>query len=130
MADAIEIVAREARARIEAALPQLVEAVVPALVEAALRGDRVEDVATPTPTTQLPNPKADAKDRARRTLLQGLVATVLVGVTTALGASLSSPDFSVFELASWSTAGTAAVTAALMAVVSYVQRLVLPPKGD
>lgn len=129
--DAIDIVTREARARVEAALPDLVEAIVPALIGAALRGDDVRTAPTPevTPTGPAPAPKADAGDRARRTLLQGLVVTVLVGITTALGTAIADPGFEVFALESWGAAGTAAATAALMSVVAYVQRLIMPPKG-
>ncbi|WP_395705003.1 hypothetical protein [Rhodococcus ruber] len=131
MVDAIDIVTREARARVEAALPELLDAIVPTLIDAALRGDDVTATATPavTPTGPAPAPKDDAKDRARRTLLQGLVVTVLVGITGALGTALADPGFDVFALESWGTAVTAAATAALMSVVAYVQRLVMPPKG-
>lgn len=119
---AVEIVTREAKARVEAALPSLVEAIVPALLEAVLRGDKVEDVDTPLVPIPV-DPKADAKDRAWRTLLQGLVATVLVGVTTALGSSLADPTFSFFELGSWTTALGAASAAAAMSGLAYIQRV-------
>ncbi|OOL31850.1 hypothetical protein GQ85_10975 [Rhodococcus rhodochrous] len=127
--DVVDIVSREARTRVEAALPDLVAAVLPALVEAALRGDPVED--TPTPTVAVPAPveaRPDAQDRAWRTLAQGAVATVILAGTGAITQAVAVDGFDPFAWGSWSGALTGASTAILMAVLAYVQRLILPPK--
>lgn len=126
MADVADIVAREARSRIEAALPDLVAAVVPALVDAALKGEPVETV--PVPNTAPVPVKPDAKDRAWRTLAQGLVATVMLSGAGALGQAIAAPGFDLLGWGSWSGALTGAGTAVLMAVLAYVQRLIQPPK--
>ncbi|MFF8768480.1 hypothetical protein ACF07Q_28530 [Nocardiopsis dassonvillei] len=70
--------------------------------------------AAPTPAS---TPERDARARALRTLLQGLVVTVLVGAATAVSELAS--DGGVLTLA---TVATTAGTGALMAVAAYVQR--------
>ncbi|QXU53606.1 hypothetical protein [Rhodococcus sp. LW-XY12] len=73
--------------------------------------------------------KTDAKDRAWRTLAQGLFVTVLVAIITAFGTAVAAPEFDLLTWDSWRAAATASGTAAVMAVTAYVQRLLSPPKS-
>lgn len=129
MADAVEIVLREARRRVEQKAPEWIEALLPPLLEAALTGKAVDQVPDPVTREEPVPPKPDAKDRAWRTLAQGLVATVLVGLVTAVGTAVAAPGFNVFAGESWQAVGTAAGTAAVMSVLAYVQRLLQPPRA-
>ncbi len=63
----------------------------------------------------------DAGTRARRTFLQGLLATVLISGLTALTEWLTAGDFT------FRTLGVAAGTAVTTAVLSYVQRAYVDP---
>lgn len=63
----------------------------------------------------------DAQDRARRTFLQGLLATVLISGLSAVTEWLTAGDFS------YRTLGVAAATAVTTAVLSYLQRAYVDP---
>lgn len=63
----------------------------------------------------------DARDRARRTFLQGLVATVVISGLSALTEWLTAGDFS------YRTLGVAAATAVTTSVLSYLQRAYVDP---
>ena len=64
---------------------------------------------------------SEARDRARRTFLQGLLATVLISGLTALTEWLTAGDFT------FRTLGVAAATAVTTAVLSYIQRAYVDP---
>jgi len=64
---------------------------------------------------------SDAQDRARRTFLQGLLATVLISGLTALTEWLTAGDFT------YRTLGIAAATAVTTSVLSYLQRAYVDP---
>ena len=74
--------------------------------------------------------KADARDRAKRTLLQGAVATVFVAGMLALAGAVGAPGFDFLDAGSWKTVAGTALGAMLMAGAAYVQRIVNPPKGS
>lgn len=78
----------------------------------------------------IPDAKADAKSRSWRTLVQGLIATVVVGVGGTLGTALVDPNFDIGDISDWKFAGASVGTAAVAAVIAYVQRFVQPPKGS
>lgn len=63
----------------------------------------------------------DARTRATRTFLQGLVATVVISGLSALVEWLTAGDFSARTL------GVAAATAVATAVLSYLQRAYVDP---
>ena len=63
----------------------------------------------------------DARTRAQRTFLQGLVATITISGLSALVEWLTAGDFSVRTL------GVAAATAVATAVLSYLQRAYVDP---
>lgn len=68
---------------------------------------------------------ADARNRAFRTFVQGLLIDVGTAVTAALAASLTDVQWTK---AFWVTLGFMVGKTALQAAVSYVARKVLPPK--
>lgn len=74
--------------------------------------------------------KADARDRAKRTLLQGAVATVFVAGMLAVAGAVGAPGFDFLDAGSWKTVAGTALGAMLMAGAAYVQRIVNPPKGS
>ncbi|NLE79093.1 MAG: hypothetical protein GX610_05825 [Rhodococcus sp.] len=84
----------------------------------------------PTGESDLPSARADAKDRATRTLLQGGIAAVLVAVFTTLAQALGTGALDPTSWESWRVVGGTVLGAAIMAGVSFVQRLVQPPKGQ
>lgn len=70
---------------------------------------------------------SDTRNRVTRTLQQGVVAVVIVAAGAALPVvqtALSGDDVSTVD---WSTVAVSASTAALMAVLAYVQRAWLDP---
>lgn len=67
------------------------------------------------------NLTADARNRATRTFVQGLVATVLIAGLSALVEWLTAGGFSLRTL------GVAAATACATAALSYLQRAYLDP---
>lgn len=64
---------------------------------------------------------SDAQTRARRTFVQGLLATVLISGLTALTEWLTAGDFT------YRTLGVAAATAVTTSVLSYLQRAYVDP---
>jgi len=74
--------------------------------------------------------RADAKDRAWRTLVQGLVVTVILAVVTAFGTAVAAPDFDLLTWDSWKAAATAAGAAVMISITAYIQRLISPPKVE
>lgn len=121
-----ERVELEAQKRIDAAVAEIPHIAI-----------RAAEQATPTPIQgeliDIGRPgveaKVDAKDRAWRTLAQGVVVTVIVAVVTAFGTAVSSPEFELLTWDSWRTAATTAGTAAMISIVAYIQRLISPPKA-
>lgn len=76
-----------------------------------------------TPTVQ-----ADARSRAKRTLLQGLIVDVLIAVAAALLAWL--PDADLTSREALAAFGLVLIKTVLTAVASYVMRLrVAPSEG-
>lgn len=153
MADAIELIAREVAAKMGDQIETRIEAATKAVserlqteverrIDAAV--SQASEIATsaalaavPTspPSQQIVVPgvpaqdvKTDAKDRAWRTLGQGLAVTVLVSIITAFGMAVSAPEFDLLTWDSWRAAATAGGTAAVMAITAYIQRLISPPK--
>ncbi|WP_418345282.1 hypothetical protein [Rhodococcus pyridinivorans] len=74
--------------------------------------------------------KADARDRAWRTLVQGFAVTIILAVITAFGTAVTAPEFDLLTWDSWKAAATAAGTAGMISVAAYIQRLIQPPKGS
>lgn len=73
--------------------------------------------------------KSDARDRAQRTAIQGVVATVVVGVLLAVAGVIGDGfDFTSGE--AWKTVLGAALGAVVAAGTAYVQRLVSPPRNQ
>lgn len=110
----------EANARIDAAIGQL-----PGI--AVISTEHLPDSEQPAPAG---DPKADARNRAWRTLVQGFVATVLVAAVGAFAHAVSADGFDLFSWESWRVAASTGGTAALMAVLAYIQRLVQPPRTE
>lgn len=107
-------------ADVERRLTDLISAAAPPIPEF-----RTEEL---TPIV-IDDPKADARDRARRTLLQGLVATIVVaGILAVAGAFQGGFDF--LDAGAWKTVAGAAVGAMLAAAGSYIQRFIDPPAGQ
>lgn len=78
-------------------------------------------------TTTRDNIKADARQRAARTLLQGAAVAVVVGVATAAAEVVD--DWTGAELvdaSSWGALGTAAALAGLQALAAWVHAHLVP----
>ncbi|MDQ1202850.1 hypothetical protein [Rhodococcus sp. SORGH_AS_0303] len=98
---------------IQARMEQLAEHLFPAVKD----GTPLEDVPTPPPLGT-PAPST----AAARTLVQGLVLTVLSAIVGVVYTALGDDSFQVFELGDWAAVGTTAVTASGMALLAYVMR--------
>ena len=93
---------------------------------------RVTDFLVSVPITAAPpvDHKTDAKDRAQRTVIQGLVSTVVVAVLLAITGVIGGDGFDIASASDWKAVGGAALGALLTAGVAFVHRLVTPPKGE
>lgn len=68
----------------------------------------------------------DARNRAWRTLAQGLILDVLAAVCLAVGPALAGADFA-WTAPYWLAVAGLAGRSAIMAAVAYVARRVVPP---
>ncbi|WP_064257107.1 hypothetical protein [Rhodococcus sp. HS-D2] len=126
--DVRTLIETEARERIDAAVAEIPQIAIRAAVRAAEQNQTLS-VSVEGELMSI-DPKADAKERAWRTFLQGALVTLVLAVGTAFTAALSAPGFDLLTWDSWKTAATAAGVAAMTTVVAYVQRFVQPPKGS
>ncbi|WP_328439096.1 hypothetical protein [Nocardia puris] len=83
----------------------------------------------PRPGEEPPDPRADARERATRTALQGAVATIAVAVLLAVAGVIGGGEFDVTSAGDWKAVAGAAIGAVIAAGTAYVQRLVSPPRG-
>lgn len=76
--------------------------------------------------------KAQAKSRAWRTLLQGLLAVVFVAVGNVVVQAFTQGTLSVFSWDDWKVVATLAGSATLAAAISYLQNAlgIKPPKAE
>lgn len=140
MSTAYEVIVREVEARFRAEFDRRVEIIVAdgrtaidrAVTEATSHvGELVTAAVLDGPLSSSPvDAKADARERSWRTLVQGALATVVVGVGGTVGTAIASDSFSLTDWSDWKAAGIAAGTAAVAAGIAYVQRLVQPPKAQ
>ncbi|WP_280447819.1 hypothetical protein [Nocardia cyriacigeorgica] len=109
-------------------------------IDAAVRAaqaeaqQRVDEFLRGLPTMPLPEPepadtKADARERAGRTALQGVVATVLVAVVLAVAGVIGGDGFDITSGGDWKAVAGAAIAAVVATGAAYVQRLVKPPRS-
>lgn len=80
-------------------------------------------------TIPLDRTTQDARNRAWRTFLQGLLVDVAVAVVFAVGPSVAGSDFA-FTRVYWLGLGVLAARTAVQAAVSYVARRKLPPPPE
>ncbi|MBH0119824.1 hypothetical protein I0Q12_09975 [Rhodococcus sp. CX] len=121
----VEKVAAEVDARIDAGVKIITDEVqhrVDGYLAGLPQDVEAELVVDPPPA------KADARDRAWRTTVQGAVATVLIAVLLALADLLGTGTLDLATSGAWKAIAGTAGGAALMAVLAYVQRLISPPK--
>lgn len=83
----------------------------------------------PRPGEVVEDPRADARQRAARTAIQGAIGTVVVAVLLAVAAVIGGGEFDATSAGDWQAVAGAALGAAVAAITAYVQRLVSPPKG-
>lgn len=75
-----------------------------------------------------PDTAADAKNRAFRTFVQGLLTDVAAAVVLAIGPSLAGAHFA-WTKEYWSAVALLAAKTVVLSVVSYVSRRVVPPSS-
>jgi hypothetical protein len=78
------------------------------------------------PTTYPPSATADARNRAWRTFVQGLLVDIVLAIAGGLSLVLSSPDFA-WTGAYWTAVGLALAKTTLTTIVAYVMRKAAPP---
>lgn len=137
MSTVYDIIAREVEKRFRAEFDRRVEVIVAdgrtaidrAVTEATSHvGELVTAAVLDGASSSPVDVKADARERSWRTLVQGALATVVVGVGGTVGTAIASDSFSLTDWGDWKAAGIAAGTAAVAAGIAYVQRLIQPPK--
>lgn len=78
-------------------------------------------------TTTRDNVKADARQRAARTLLQGAAVAVIIGAATAAASVVDDwTGADVVDASAWGALGAAAATAALQALAAWVHAHLVP----
>lgn len=78
---------------------------------------------------QIPAPastEADAKNRAFRTFVQGLLTDVLAAVVLAVAPALAGADFA-WTREYWTAVALLAAKTVVLSVVSYISRKAVPP---
>lgn len=73
-----------------------------------------------------PDTRADARNRAWRTFMQGLLVDVTAAVTLAVGPALTGSDFA-WSRTYWATLAALAAKTALTSAVAYLARRIIPP---
>lgn len=73
--------------------------------------------------------KADARNRAGRTAIQGTLATVVVAAIIAIAGVIGGGDFDFTSSGDWKAVLGAAIGAVVAAGAAYIQRIVNPPHG-
>jgi hypothetical protein len=127
----VDIITREVTERVLGEVESRVLGAIQAAQAEAQR--RIDELLAPVdlePAIEAPSPAKDAKSRALRTIVQGGIATVLVAIFTALATALNGGGVDLTSGEDWKVVAISAGTAAVTAVLSYVQRLVNPPKGQ
>jgi hypothetical protein len=76
-----------------------------------------------------PDANADARNRAARTFVQGLLTDVIGAVAMAVGPALAGADFA-WTKQYWTAVGLLTAKTIVLSVVSYVSRKVAPPAFD
>ena len=142
------IVDLAAQATIERLGPEIVRHLTPVIAEVRTRleseadlvvrqireraeaeaAERIREAAAQIEKTTSVPVKKDAKDRAWRTSVQGLIATVVVAVLTAFADLLGGDSVDLLSSAGWKVVLGTVAGAAIMAVSAYVQRILNPPK--
>lgn len=113
----LDLVRQEIMRRLGPEIDDRFEQLMPVLLKALNNNVPLEQVPDPNPV-----PAPAPKTAAVRTLLQGLLVTVLTAIVGVLYTALGDESFQIFSLGDWKTVGTTAVTTALMAVVAYGMR--------
>lgn len=107
--------------------PRILEAIQDARLSAE---HRISEILVSTPVggpTPVVDQKSDARDRARRTAIQGAISTVVVAVLLAVAGVIGGSGFDYTNLSDWKAVGGAAIGAVLATLTAYVHRLVSPP---
>lgn len=78
------------------------------------------------PTTYPPSATADARNRAWRTFVQGLLVDVLLAATAGVSLALTSPDFA-WTKTYWIAVGLSLAKTTLTTITAYVMRKAAPP---
>ncbi len=73
-----------------------------------------------------PSVEADAKNRAARTFVQGLITDVIGAVSLAVFPALAGADFA-WSKPYWTAVGLLTAKTVVLSVVSYISRKVAPP---
>lgn len=77
-------------------------------------------------STYPPSATADARNRAWRTFVQGLLVDVVLALSGGISLALASPDFA-WTRAYWLGIGLALAKTALTTITAYVMRKAAPP---
>jgi hypothetical protein len=73
-----------------------------------------------------PSTSADARNRALRTFVQGLLFDVVLAVSVTLAAAIAAPDF-VWSGTYWTALGLTLAKTGIMSATAYVARTMAPP---
>lgn len=131
----VDLVTRAVLDRLQAEIGSRVEEAVQGAQDAArkqLDEFMRELIVTPLPApaeVDAVDPRADARNRAGRTAIQGAIATVSVAALLAIAAVIGGGDFDVTSGGDWKAVAGAAIGAVVAAGAAYVQRIVSPPRN-
>ena len=124
----VETITRDALSNVDVILA---DALAKFRVDAAAQLDAL--AATPRPelefTPEVPDPKADATERALRTARQGAIG-VAASVALTLGDALATPGFDPTAMGDWKLVLGAIGATAVASAASFVSRLVKAPKSQ
>ena len=130
------IIAREVKQHVDAVLPAIEQQGIQFIQDVIRKGqeDGTLDLGAVLRNTVIVTPKgedikiASAKSRGIRTLLQGLLFDILLGLALVVLPIVKDLDLSTG--AAWAVLGGSLAKSVLMSVFSYVARLKVTPKYD
>lgn len=129
MANAIDTIVEQVTERVLRSVSDRIQVTIDQAQQQAQA--RIDEYLTGVPQASVPVPpaaKADARNRAGRTAIQGAIAAILVTISTTFATGISNDSVDLTSSGDWKVIAGSVAGAVVATGAAYVQRLVNPPK--